>query len=1223
MADYVVRLTGQDNLSGTIKNVKSAVNDLGSSASTSLDKFTQKFQRIEQSTAPLKKQLRDLKAIMAEMQFKGLSNTDEFTKIAQYAGQVKNAMDDAATATKRFSDDIFALRAAADAVTVVTGAFTAVTGAMNLFGVENEKVKNAILKVQSAMAILNGVQSIANALNKDSALMQALKATKMKISTAVANANTNAIKANTVAENLSANTTKKDTAAKAANTIAENVNGAATKRGTIIQQAWNIAKAVAKALLGDFTGLAIVAAGAIATYALATANSTDEIEEQNDALKDDTKSIDENAEAAKHNKEIQEEWANSVAQSAGSQISTYRMLQKKWNECNGDVKLQQKFMHDYKSEIDSLKLGIHSLVDAENAFVSNTNNVVNAIIARAKAEAYQDTYKKLETEKIQLMMENENDIPTAKWHVATAGGKYQIDATEANKMGFGQGDYSYHNIHTGVYTVTAQGAAKATAYWRKQAEDKARQDHAERYNKRVAQINQRTKQQTQVVDLMEKSLDESDRLLKDAGLSGGSYNQATGGGAKGTYGRYGKGGSGGSRHGGSSKGGSGNGGSRQPTEQDKLDAADEKIREMRQNLEEGLISPQEIDNYIQTLAKLEVDRDTLAKKIGKPLLDSLDWKKQELSRLQSELTKGYTSEEDIEKTKTKIQSLKKDIEAEEIRLGIQEKPIENSLEWFDAEIEKREKDLKKGLIPKEAIEKTKQEIIDFTKKKYKLEIELGFKEAPKTDFEKNNFAEKYVNDWANLEKYVSDYNAKWDEYQASLKQYETDMAAYNAAWDKYNSNMAKYNQQQKQFAKYNELLKKSTELENKHDNEQISDDKYLKERTKLDEQLDNLSNQLWPVDNSASEELTDFNAKIAELGEKMQQGLITAEEYNAEFEKLCQQGEQLDNVMVRGFAKPIKPIIELPKKPFAPGQKIDLKEIFGESLDRIPAHIQQLMNMVQQRMNENISDGERAIGGQILVELQKYFNEVSEGEFEIRPRIAPQFYEKGTEDWVRKQQEYASQAAQQWQSDYSIGLISFDKFKEQMELINDYLESLHLKPIILEIKSPLFETLDHAADTLNQFGESIKQMGDATDNLALKAAGTIAQAIANIWLGYSQASLQAASMGPWAWVGFSVGALAQVIGVVSAMKSSGAFADGGIIGGSSYHGDRLIANVNAGEMILNGRQQKNLFNAIDKNRLGSDNAQSISFKIKGSDLYGTLKNYSKIKGKSGVNTGIQ
>jgi hypothetical protein len=33
-----------------------------------------------------------------------------------------------------------------------------------------------------------------------------------------------------------------------------------------------------------------------------------------------------------------------------------------------------------------------------------------------------------------------------------------------------------------------------------------------------------------------------------------------------------------------------------------------------------------------------------------------------------------------------------------------------------------------------------------------------------------------------------------------------------------------------------------------------------------------------------------------------------------------------------------------------------------------------------------------------------------------------------------------------------------------------------------------------------------------------------------------------------------------------------AFETGGIIGGNSYHGDKLVARVNSGEMILNGRQ---------------------------------------------------
>ena len=45
----------------------------------------------------------------------------------------------------------------------------------------------------------------------------------------------------------------------------------------------------------------------------------------------------------------------------------------------------------------------------------------------------------------------------------------------------------------------------------------------------------------------------------------------------------------------------------------------------------------------------------------------------------------------------------------------------------------------------------------------------------------------------------------------------------------------------------------------------------------------------------------------------------------------------------------------------------------------------------------------------------------------------------------------------------------------------------------------------------------------------------------------------------------------------SKLQSAGSFAQGGIIGGASYSGDRLTANVNSGEMILNNQQQGRLF----------------------------------------------
>ena len=76
----------------------------------------------------------------------------------------------------------------------------------------------------------------------------------------------------------------------------------------------------------------------------------------------------------------------------------------------------------------------------------------------------------------------------------------------------------------------------------------------------------------------------------------------------------------------------------------------------------------------------------------------------------------------------------------------------------------------------------------------------------------------------------------------------------------------------------------------------------------------------------------------------------------------------------------------------------------------------------------------------------------------------------------------------------------------------------------------------------------------------------------------------------------------------------GSFADGGVIGGNSFHGDNMFAKVNAGEMILNSKQQGNLFKLLDSGNIASNNNSSV-VKIKGSDLYVALSNYSSKIGK--------
>lgn len=67
------------------------------------------------------------------------------------------------------------------------------------------------------------------------------------------------------------------------------------------------------------------------------------------------------------------------------------------------------------------------------------------------------------------------------------------------------------------------------------------------------------------------------------------------------------------------------------------------------------------------------------------------------------------------------------------------------------------------------------------------------------------------------------------------------------------------------------------------------------------------------------------------------------------------------------------------------------------------------------------------------------------------------------------------------------------------------------------------------------------------------------------------------------------------------------FANGGIVGGSSFTGDRVSAQVNSGEMILNKTQQANLFRMAN----GGGTGKEVTFHISGTDLVGVMNNINR------------
>lgn len=132
-----------------------------------------------------------------------------------------------------------------------------------------------------------------------------------------------------------------------------------------------------------------------------------------------------------------------------------------------------------------------------------------------------------------------------------------------------------------------------------------------------------------------------------------------------------------------------------------------------------------------------------------------------------------------------------------------------------------------------------------------------------------------------------------------------------------------------------------------------------------------------------------------------------------------------------------------------------------------------------------------------------------------------------------------------------------------------------------------------------------------------------AASAANIATSESEAlanGTKSAAGAPWFMV---IPLIATIVGTITAIFSSlnsyadggviPKYADGGVFSGATSIGDYNLARVNGGEMILNGSQQRRLFNILNGSNGTAQSSLNgkVEFKISGSDLKGVLRNYDK------------
>lgn len=107
----------------------------------------------------------------------------------------------------------------------------------------------------------------------------------------------------------------------------------------------------------------------------------------------------------------------------------------------------------------------------------------------------------------------------------------------------------------------------------------------------------------------------------------------------------------------------------------------------------------------------------------------------------------------------------------------------------------------------------------------------------------------------------------------------------------------------------------------------------------------------------------------------------------------------------------------------------------------------------------------------------------------------------------------------------------------------------------------------------------------------------------------AQSALSAAMKPVVGWA-LAIGATAAVAAAIK--LSAPKHANGGIIGGNSFVGDNILIRANSGEMILNKRQQANLFNLLDNGYGANGNIANgnVEFRIQGKELVGVLQAYN-------------
>ena len=274
-------------------------------------------------------------------------------------------------------------------------------------------------------------------------------------------------------------------------------------------------------------------------------------------------------------------------------------------------------------------------------------------------------------------------------------------------------------------------------------------------------------------------------------------------------------------------------------------------------------------------------------------------------------------------------------------------------------------------------------------------------------------------------------------------------------------------------------------------------------------------------------------------------------------------------------------------------------------------------------VNSNMSGAKDALSGNFSKSIQGYQDAISALESRMKeidwsslePDDRTDIWDKYTE----KIKEYKD----------ALEGLSIQMSESTTSSVDDFINKLDKQAEKLDVAASVASS---TSSVFSSLGQAFSAAGDESAAAAMQVVGSIADMVAQVipqiisLIGAKQAEAMASGVAGAAAMPFpaSIAAIASIVATVvstfaSILSAVGAFADGGVVGGNSYTGDKLFARVNSGEMILNQRQQRNLNNMLDTNAMPQAGGTNVTVQgvIRGTDLMLVQRNTSKIMAKAG------